>query len=47
MSKAQEGLLKLRQTGVHSAGNDLDAELDLVDDSGGFDPYDSGGKPGK
>ncbi len=47
MSKAQEGLLKLRQTGSYGRGNDLDAELDLIDDSGEFDPYDSSGKPGK
>ena len=47
MSKAQEGLLKLRQTGSYNRGNDLDAELDIIDDSGRFDPYDSSGKSGK
>ena len=47
MSKAQEGLLKLRQTGSYGRGNDLDAELDIIDDSGGFAPYDSSSKTGK
>lgn len=47
MSKAQEGLLKLRQTGSYSRGNDPDTELDIVDDSEGFNPYDSSGKTGK
>lgn len=47
MSKAQEGLLKLRQTGSDSRGNDLDTELDIVDDSTGFNPYDSSGKTRK
>ena len=47
MTKAQEGLMKLRQTGSYSRGKDRDAELDLVDDSGAFDPYDSSSKTGK
>lgn len=47
MSKAQEGLLKLRQTGSYSRGNDLDTELEVVDDSTGFNPYDSSGKTRK
>ena len=47
ISKAQEGLLKLRQTGSYGRGNDLDAELDIIDDSGEFDPYDSSSKTGK
>ena len=44
MSKAQERLLKLRATGTINASNDLDEELEIFDDKGSFDPYDSAKK---
>ena len=44
MSKAQERLMKLRDTGTINASNDLDEELEFIDDKGGFDPYDSAKK---
>jgi len=44
MSEEQRRLMKLRAAGVDDASNDLDEHLDFVDDSGGFDPYDSAKK---
>ena len=44
MSEEQRRLMKLRAAGVDDASNDLDEDLDFVDDSGGFDPYDSAKK---
>ena len=40
-SEAQQRLMKLREAGTDDASNDLDEDLELIDDSGGFDPYDS------
>ena len=37
MSEAQQRLMKLREAG----SNDLDEDLEFIDDSGGFDPYNS------
>ena len=41
MSEAQRRLMKLREAGTDDASNDLDEDLEFIDDSGGFDPYDS------
>jgi hypothetical protein len=38
MSEAQERLTNLGETGTD---NDLDANMEVIDDNGGFDPYDS------
>ena len=37
MSEAQQRLMKPREAG----SNDLDEDLEFIDDSGGFDPYNS------
>ena len=44
MSEEQQRLMKLAEADIDDAGNDLDEDLKVVDDSGGFDPYDSTGK---
>jgi ABC-type uncharacterized transport system ATPase subunit len=41
MSETQRRLMKLRGIGTDDASNDLDEDLEFIDDSGGFDPYDS------
>ena len=41
MSEAQQRLMKLREGGNDDASNDLDEDLEFIDDSGGYDPYDS------
>ncbi len=41
MSETQRRLMKLREAGIDDASNDLDEDLEFIDDSGGFDPYDS------
>ena len=41
MSESQRLLMKLREAGTDHASNDLDEDLESIDDSGGFDPYDS------
>ena len=41
MSESQRLLMKLREAGTDHASNDLDEDLETIDDSGGFDPYDS------
>ena len=44
MSEEQRRLMKLRAAGIDDASDDLDEDLDFVDDSTGFDPYDSAKK---
>ncbi len=44
MSEEQRRLMKLRAAGIDEASDDLDEDLGFVDDSGGFDPYDSAKK---
>ena len=41
MSEAQQRLMKLREAGIDDASDDLDEKLDFIDDSSGFNPYDS------
>ena len=41
MSESQRLLMKLREAGTGDASNDLDEDLEFIDDSGGFDPYNS------
>ncbi len=41
MSEEQRRLMKLRAAGIDDASDDPDEDLDFIDDSGGFDPYDS------
>ena len=41
MSEAQQRLMELRAAGTDDAGNDPDENLELVDDGGGIEPYDS------
>jgi len=43
-SEAQHRLLKLRAAGTDETDIDLDEDLELMDDGGGFDPYDSAKK---
>ncbi len=41
MSEEQQRLMKLAEAGIDDGSNDLDEDLEFIDDSGGFDPYDS------
>ena len=40
MSEAQRRLMKRHEAGSDDS-NDLDEDLEVIDDGGGFDPYDS------
>lgn len=46
MSEEQRRKMKLAEAGIDDddASNDLDEDLELNDDGGGFDPYDSARK---
>ena len=44
MSEEQQRLMKLAEAEIDDASNDLDEDLELINDSGGSDPYDSTGK---
>ena len=44
MSEEQQRLMKLAEAEIDDASNDLDEDLEFIDNSGGFDPYDSTGK---
>jgi len=41
VSEAQRRLMKLGEGGIDDTSNDLDEDLEFIDDSGGYDPYDS------
>ena len=41
MSEEQQRLMKLAEAGIDDARNDVDEDLEITNDSGGFDPYDS------
>ena len=41
MSEEQQRLMKLAEAGIDDARNDVDEDLEIIDDSTGFDPYDS------
>lgn len=41
MSESQRRLMKLGESGDDSAGDAPDENLEMIDDGGGFDPYDS------
>ena len=44
MSEEQQRLMKLAEAEIDDASNDLDEDLEFIDNSSGFDPYDSTGK---
>ncbi len=41
ISEAQQRLMKLAEAGSDDDSRDLDEDLEFIDDSRGFDPYDS------
>ena len=41
MSEEQQRLMKLAEAGIDDARNDVDEDLEITNDSGGFDHYDS------
>jgi ribonuclease PH len=41
MSEEQQRLMKLAEAGIDDARNDVDEDLEISDDSTGFDPYNS------
>ena len=41
ISESQRLLMKHREADTHHASNDLDEDLEFINDSGGYDPYDS------
>ena len=44
MSKKQHRLMELREADTDAPPDDLDDDLEVIDDGGGFDPYDSAKK---
>ena len=41
MSEEQQRLMKLAEAGADDPSDDLDEDLKFIDDTGGFDPYNS------